>query len=47
MPNLKKAICMIREEYNKVSSKTIANCYRDMFYRDMNYIIKIKRILIG
>ena len=28
MPNLKEAICMVREAWNKVSSKTIANCWR-------------------
>ena len=28
MPNLKEAICMIREAWNKVSSETIANCWR-------------------
>ena len=28
MPNLKEAICMVREAWNKVSCKTIANCWR-------------------
>ena len=28
IPKLKEAICMVREAWNKVSSKTIANCWR-------------------
>jgi hypothetical protein len=28
MPNLKEAICMIRESWNQVTAKTIANCWK-------------------
>ena len=28
MPNIKEAICMIREAWNQVTTKTIANCWK-------------------
>ena len=31
MPNLKEAICMIREAWSQVTAKTIANCWKHAF----------------
>jgi len=28
MPTLKEAICMVKEAWNKVTRRTIANCWR-------------------
>ena len=44
MRNFKESIYLIREEWNKVSSKTKANCQRHAIYKMNYYIIKIDKM---